>query len=452
MFLRFGRLIALVATLFLIGALGGCAESTQPIATGKGDIRGINAIVTAPEMGFFIEERNLGSMNYKQASGFNKFDDLTFNFNFDMFLPGDAEATRVATHSLDVVADQLHTVILTGTVANPITLDWADPIRSWDDSDTVTEVTFAHLAPGVGDIDVYFVLTGMPPMAGEEIGSLSNGERLAPVDFESDEYDLILTAAGDPTTILFQSIPLATAPRTRVTIAVFESDPSITTAMAVNLINQAGLSSAIPEVNVHGQLRVLHGSFDIENFDGYLNDNLNDVVYPDIGFQELSAYTDLNRFSTNITLTPVGNSGTTIHEGEVNVNRTSKRTVILGGTLAVPFFFLTTDEGRPLETFPVIRIINLAINMNLVNVYIQDPGTSLDDVILPTIPILATGGDSGFFGIAERPQELTITAVGDTTPIAAPIDLDLATGEVADIIILDTVDPDVLEVVIFDRL
>ena len=43
MFSRIRRLITPVATLAVVAALSGCAESNQPVATGKGEIRGINA-------------------------------------------------------------------------------------------------------------------------------------------------------------------------------------------------------------------------------------------------------------------------------------------------------------------------------------------------------------------------------------------------------------------------
>jgi len=152
-----------------------------------------------------------------------------------------------------------------------------------------------------------------------------------------------------------------------------------------------------------------------------------------------------------VTLTPVGNIGATIHEEEVNVPRTAKRTAILAGTLAEPLLFLTTDDARPLESFPAIRLINLSINVDFVHVYVLDSGTSIDDVIIPTLPLFPAGIDSGFFGTAEGPQEITITAIGDSTPIAPPIELDLTNGDIVDIVILDTVDPDVLELVIFDR-
>jgi hypothetical protein len=61
MFLKIRRLFVVVATLAIVTAVSSCAESSRQQATGKGNVRGINGIVTAPDVSFLIEERNLGN-------------------------------------------------------------------------------------------------------------------------------------------------------------------------------------------------------------------------------------------------------------------------------------------------------------------------------------------------------------------------------------------------------
>lgn len=68
-------LLALVLTGMLLG--GGCTESQRPTATGKGSIRGVHAIASAPDVSFLIEERALGSLAYRGTTGAQPFDDLT---------------------------------------------------------------------------------------------------------------------------------------------------------------------------------------------------------------------------------------------------------------------------------------------------------------------------------------------------------------------------------------
>ena len=89
---RFFLLIALGAALIVAG----CGESQRPQATGKASIRAINAMKGLPAVLFFIEERGLGTLDYKESSGLNRYDDLSYVFNFETVLPGEIETTRAS--------------------------------------------------------------------------------------------------------------------------------------------------------------------------------------------------------------------------------------------------------------------------------------------------------------------------------------------------------------------
>ncbi len=309
MFLIIRRFIALVATLAVVAAVSGCSESAREAATGKSNIRGINAIVTAPEVSFLIEERGLGNVDFKDNSGFNSFDDLSYDFNFDLFLPGVLTATRLTTQFIDVLADHEYTVVLTGTIANPSSLFWEDPVREWSGTETIFEIFFAHLAPSMGELDVYFATTGTVPVLGQAVGSVSNGGRLPALEFEAAQYELILTRKDVPATIVFQSVPLAAAAQTQVLVAVFDPDPSVLGNVGVNFIAHNGGSSILSDINFPPQVRTLHAALDIVNFDGYFNSDFANIIYSDIRFQELSPYAEVFDATTLLTLTPVGRSG-----------------------------------------------------------------------------------------------------------------------------------------------
>jgi hypothetical protein len=450
MFLKIRRLFVVVATLAVVTAVSSCAESSRPQATGKGNVRGINAIVTAPDISFLIEERSISSFGFRGTSGFNRYDDLSYNFNFDLLRPGIENPDRLTTQFIDVLADHEYTVVLTGSIANPSSLFWEDPIRVWSGTETVFEVFFAHLAPSMGDLDVYFAAPGTVPVLGQAVGSLTHGDRLPGMEFEAVQYQLILTPKDDPTTIVYQSVPLATAAQARVMIAVFDPDPSVPGNVSVSFFDQAGASASLGDVNFPPQVRTLHAAFGTESFDGYFDSDFTSVIYSDIAFREISPYADVFDVSTLLTLTPVGNSGATIHEGEAVVPTGGRRTVALIGEPGALAFVTMQDDAKPLETFPVMRILNASVNTEAVNVYILEPGTPIDDTALPTIIGIPTGTNTGFAATRSGMRELTITLVGSQTPIAAPLILDLADGDIVDIFIADTVDPTVLEWAIID--
>ena len=105
---------SVVATLLTVLALFGCSDTQRLEATGKSAVRGINALVDSPEISFLIEERSIGGVSFKGVAGFAEYDDLTYNFNFDILLTGDTEATRLGSQFIDVVVDHEYTVVLSG--------------------------------------------------------------------------------------------------------------------------------------------------------------------------------------------------------------------------------------------------------------------------------------------------------------------------------------------------
>ena len=74
----------LLAIIALIAVAGCGGETAFPEATGDGRIRMINAISTSPEIAFLIEERALDNVAYKSNSSPQRWDNLTYTFNFEI--------------------------------------------------------------------------------------------------------------------------------------------------------------------------------------------------------------------------------------------------------------------------------------------------------------------------------------------------------------------------------
>lgn len=433
-------------------ALAGCSESAIPQATGKGKIRGINAIATAPDVNFLIEERFIAGVSYKASSAFSPFDDLSYNFNFDYTPPAALNATRIATQFIDVQADVEYTVVLTGSIADPSTIVFEEPVREWTESETVFEVLFAHLGSQLGGLDLYMAAPGTVPVPGQAVGSLAFGERLPIREFAEDAagYEFILTAKDDPSSVVYQSIVFGPAARSRITLGIFDPDPTLRGNIGVNLINESGASTRLADVNFPSQARTLHAALGTASFDGYLDGNFANLVFSDIAYRELSQYADVANAQSLLTLTPVGNSGATIHEGHFTVSPAARSTVVLVGRPGGVSYIPLADSGRPLETQPSLRILNAALNIELLDVYVLDPGKPIDEAIVPRFPALPPLISTGFQGAVAGTRELTVTLRGEKTAIAAPVVLDLANGDRVDMVIVDTVDPAVVELVVFD--
>lgn len=437
--------IAKPALVFALACLLGCSDTARVEATGDGRIRGINSIPDSPELNFLIEERSIDTVFFKEAAGFATYDDLTYNFNFDAFLTSGPDVTRIATQTLDVRADTDYTIILSGSVTSPTTTVWEDPEREFSDTDTVFEVDFYHLAASIGEIDVYFAAAGTTPVMGAALGSLTAGERIPYQEFPDGEFELIVTPKDTPGTILFQSGNIAAATATRVSIGLFDPDPSITANIGAALILDDGTSLAVPDANSPSRLRLLHAASGSGNIDGFVNNDFATAVFPNLAFGEISDYFDTLVFPVPTSITAAGNMGAPIVEQEVTLGPNASKSIALAGDPANPVLRELNDNARPVSTFPQIRLTSFSVNAGPVDIYLVEPGTTISADSTPLFFNLPYLLDTGFVGPDGGTFDMLVAAAGSQIPISAPLAVTLQNGGVLDAVILDTADPTIVE-------
>ena len=438
---------AMSASVFAFTILAGCAETQFPEATGKGTINTINAMPASPAVVFRIEERLLGTVGYKGTLGAQSFDDLSYNFNFEYTVLGESEPTRFATQQVDMLADNDYTLVITGSVSAPTITQLERPERVFEDTETVFEVAIAHLSPALGNVDVYIALTGTAPVLGEERAKLSFGERMPEFDLEAEAYEIIITAPDDPATVLYQSEVTTLLARVTYTIGIFDADPSITGNLSVRLISTQGLSAELPDSNFLPTLRTIHAAFGTVNLDIYRDQDFTAPIVSDLGFGMITGDIPVPAGSPFYTYTAVGNIGMIIEEQIQPVFAGSRVTAILVGMQGSDLTSIVlTDNRRPVETHAKMRLVHAAANFERLDLYLVETGTGIADVG-PLIAGLTFSTSSDFAPTIPGDYDFILTLPDDKNPVATA-SIDLVAGDVAEVIILDTVDPVVADVVV----
>ncbi len=429
-----------------VAILSGCSETALQEATGKGSINAINAMPASPTIAFLIEERALGSIGYKSSIGAQPFDDLSYNFNFDYILLGDASATRLATQFIDVVADTDYTLVISGSIAAPVITQWERPEREWTGDETVFEVAFAHLSPVLGDVDVYLAPTGIPPVLGEERAKLSNGDLQPEIDLESGEIEIIITGRDDPTMILYQSDPTFLAAQISYTVSIFDADPSIPGNISVRIISRDGLNVEVPDSNFLPTLRTVHVSFGTVNFDIYRDQDFTAPIFSDLGFGESSGDVPVVDGIVTYTYTTVGDPSMIINEETQQISRGTRTSTVVAGQPGGDLTrIIMADDRRSVETHAKVRFAQASVNIGIIDLYLVPPGTDITDRP-PIITDFTFGVSVGFSPTLAGSYDLILTRPDDKTPLAMLPVLVLANGDVVELLIIDTVDPAVLDV------
>jgi len=435
--------ILCVSTVLAAGCGG---DSSLPEATGKGSIRAINAIPTSPEINFLIEEITLSrTLNYQAATAPDPYDDFNYTFNFEVFYAGETSLRRFASRNLDIVADREYTLFLSGTLASPTIDVWEFDEREFDTADTVFAARFVHGSASLGALDYYFADAAVVPALGNQAATLSFGEVADTADFAEGDYVLTVTTAGDPADVLYTSATATYAGRDSYLLAVFDGDASDTAPLYVNAFGNISGTTLLPDVNFPPTIQFVNASMDLGAVDIYSDEMLTTQIVSNLAFGEVSADIEILVGENNFFFTPAGATSSVLTESTlIGFGGLRYRNVAVGSDGTFVSTLLAPDL-RAVETGAKTLPFQTSNNFASVDFYVVDAGTAIEDVN-PTRADLATGVAAASGVLPAGSFDLYITENETKVVLAGPYRIDVAAGDVVDLIVVDTVDPTVLDV------
>jgi len=437
------RLLLVVALLAVLAACS--TESNLPTPTGKGTIRGINAIIGSPRIGFRIEERFLGNMDYKNGITGARWDDFEYIFNFEVLFAGDLEVTRIASVTLKVDADKDYSLVISGDLMNPTVTIWEGDERSFDGTETVFESRFAHTAATLGDVDVYFAPDGTVPAIGQEVGSLSFGEILPAIDIETGDYVVTVTRAGDPLDILYQSGIATYLAQTALLIPFFDGDEVNTGEFIARGFSAAG-SLLLPDATALPTIRFIQASFDLPNSDVYDDAMLTSLVLNDHAFGEVTDDMQLPIGLTSYTYTTVGDTSAVLFESDIVTVADNHFNYLVIGEQGARSAQTYIPDRRSVSTIAKLRPFHAALQNNSLDFYVVAAGVPID-AENPSLR-LTYSLNSPTLAIAAGSFDMYVTVVDEKTIVGGPLQIDVVLGDVVEVIVVDTVDPAVADFLI----
>lgn len=439
--------------LILTGVLVafGCAESGFPVASGKGNVRALNSAVTTSGIAFLIEERVIGLARYKESTGAQPYDDLEYVFNFDYQFTGDVNPTRLASARLDVIKNNDYLFVFLGSLDNPDAMTWENPLREWEDTDTVIEVWFGQLSPDLGEVDVYFALEGTMPVLGEARATLSYTDRSPIIELPEGEYEFIVTSKDDPNDILFMSRSFNYVSRLTYLVSTFDGDPSITSSVSARIIAESGASIEMSNVDAPPTLRIFHSAITTGPVDVYRDVDFSTPLIANVAFAAASAQVSAPQEEATYTITDAGNVGSIVLEEDFALFEGHRTTRFLVGETPDFETLLTVDNIRPVDDSTKIRFIQTSNSHSSVDIYVVEEGIDIEDV-LPRHFNVTYLGNTGYANIIERNYDVYVTTALTKDVLAGPFAFTATDGDVVHFAIVDNVDPNLLDLIKYDHL
>ena len=436
------RLSLLLPLLAVVSACTG--DSSLPEPTGKASVRAINAVPGSPAIEFLIEARTIDAIAYKSASSTVRYDDFEYNFNFEVLFAGESSDRRVATTRIDFEPDRDYTLLLTGTVDSTQLSVFETDERMFDAGDTVFRIRFANTVASLGNADYYFAPAGVAPQLGEQVATLAMTQMSAPMELAAGDYVLTITRAGDPTDVLFESRTLPMVAQSSMVIATFAGDENDIDPVVVRGLDAAGTTIAVASVNATAAVEFLHAAIDLGTSDIYRDEALTEQLVNDHAYGDLSPTLEIPAGTTEVFYTPAGSVGaTTLQTSFSAAVGVRYRSAALGSNgsytgTSFPMNRAAVSTGVRVNTYQT------SDNFTFLNYYAVSPGSTIED----STPFRIALGRAVYIApvtLAPGQYDLYVTDFESTTPLAGPVNVDVAYGDVLDIVVTDTADPNVLD-------
>jgi hypothetical protein len=440
-------IILTLASALMLGACGG--GSGLPNATGKATVRAINAMPGSAEIVFLIEERTIGNLSYRSATAVSSWDDLDYTFNFDAYFAGSNQLTRIASQHIDMVTGQEYTLLISGTLGSPSVDVWETTKRDFAAADTVFQVRFSQNANYFTDpIDYYFAPAGVAPVSGEAVVSLSFGEIAPALDFESGSYVLTITSANDPSNILFTSDETAFAAQSDLVISPFDATANDIAEFTVQVFGLTSASARLVDSSIPASVEFLHAAMDLGTSDIYDDETLQSQALANHAYMDLSSEIPITPGVNTFRYVPAGGTSAITLEGDLDASSNTRYRFIAGGPSTAFVTLVTITDRQPIDTAAKIAFFQASNNYAFLDLYLVNQGETIDgkSPSRTGFPPLAT---APALSVAPGNYDAYVTELGKTDILAGPVNVNLALGDVVDLVVFDTAVPDVLNLQIY---
>ena len=159
-----------------------------------------NAAPGFQELGFRREQTSARSLAFRDAQ-INTYDVDTYDFFVDERNLFDGDTPRFWTFRHELVVDIDYTFVLTevGGEVQPVVIETPEPPAA------AAQIAALHAAAGLPAMDLYLEGPGVGIAGATPRGTFNVQEQIAARTLPSGDYELWLTAAGNPANVLLAS-------------------------------------------------------------------------------------------------------------------------------------------------------------------------------------------------------------------------------------------------------
>ncbi|MEM7430744.1 MAG: DUF4397 domain-containing protein [Pseudomonadota bacterium] len=365
----------------------------------------------------------VAGLDYKSGTAALELEVGTYSIQVDGILPN-GTTTVIGPVDLTFDADTTYTVVAANDVANIEAIvasqDRAAPAAG------NAKLFVIHGASAAPQVDVYVTAPGADLTASAPVGTFSFGETIGPAEVAAGDYQVRVTAAGDPAAVVFDT----------GTITLNDQDDLALTAVAntaggaapISLVGLSGAGSLeILDAATPAGLRVGHLSPDTPNVDVVVDGG---VYLADVPFPAVTAFDSLPAATYNVAVQAAGNPGVVpIGPVDLTLDAGTWTSVLAVNTFSNIEPLILVDSPRPIATNAQVRIIHASPTAATVDIYVTGVGVDINTVD-PLLPSVEFKDFTDYLGLDAGDYDVTVTPAGTKTAAIGPATISVSAGGV----------------------
>jgi hypothetical protein len=437
------RLLASCGLACAVLVLAGCEDGRQPPP--KVLVRVANVAPGFEELTYRREQdvQRAATMSFKTTREFVYDLDSYDFFVTDRTLSPDV-SNRQWTFSPELRPDHGYLFVLTevGTDVQPVVIEL--PTAPASDARFVA----LHAAGGQPAMDLYLERPGVGIAGATPRGTFGPQQQIPLTPLQSGEYELTLTAAGDPSNVLLTSQTISFPATSTGTFIVVPEGGQGTEQISVMFL-VAGTGTILYSIDSTTELRVINGATDRVPRDFAVDSQFSPPLFSAIPFGEPTAYAPVPlRSDLKVNVTPVGNPGVLELDQTYAGTAAQRASLLFSGPAGTLVSITAIDDSRRLHTEAKLRFANVASQFAAVDLVITNSG--VDPNLVPSVTSLLAPGLSSYVPLPAGNYDLYIRQFAGLTLLAGPTPISVAAGGLYGVLATDGPDTATAGVILFD--
>jgi len=424
------RFVASCALACAVLVLCGCDSGRQP--PGKVTVQVANAASGFESLSFQREqdENNRSEMAFKDAAAYF-YDADTYDFYVveQTFKLDDPGRTWTFAHALE--KDTHYVFVLTEVAGEIVPVVIPNPAPP---AGSNAQILGLHAARGLPAMDLYLESPGVGIAGATPRATFNANEQIGPLTLPGGDYELFLTAAGNPADVLMTSQQFILPAGTTSTFVVVDENGTGTARISTLLLQGSG-STILFDRNAPSALSAINGATDQMPRDVAVNSQFSPPLFSATVFGEPTPYGQVPVGTLQINVTPVGNPGVLELDTQLTGVIGQRATMLFSGPAGTLLPMFAADDGRRLDREARVRFMNVASQFIGLDFYVALPDGNPDQLF--PIASLFSPGISSYSTLHPGDYDLYLRQGGTLTTVMGPTRFHVDAGGIYGVLAID---------------